>query len=102
MAVFYRGDTLPVVVNFEDYKIQKGDEIIVGILRWDESKEEFDVLKEISTIAKGNADEVQLEFSREDTYEIFGDLVIEACLLRNGNTEKTMQKKIKLEKDGLR
>ena len=91
-----------MVVNFEDYKLQKGDVVSAGILRLIEDTGEYEVLKEVSVTVASEADEAQLEFSREDTYDISGDLVIETRLIRNNAVEKTLQKAITLGKDGLR
>ena len=102
MAKNYRGDTLPVTVSYEDYKFKKGDVVTAGILQLNENTEEYDVLKEVSIEVLSEAEEVQLEFSREDMHDISGDVVLEVRTVTAGNVEMTIQKNISLGKDGLR
>lgn len=102
MAKQYRGDTLPVVVSYDGYIFQKGDVVTAGILQLNESTAEYDVLKEVSLTVTGEADEVQLEFSREDMHDIEGDVVLEVRTVTNANVEMTIQKNLSLGKDGLR
>ena len=102
MAKNYRGDTLPVTVSYDGYTFKKGDVVTAGILQLNESTAEYDVLKEVSLTVTGEADEVQLEFSREDMHGIDGDVVLEVRTVTNANVEMTIQKNLSLGKDGLR
>lgn len=102
MAKNYRGDTLPVVASYDGYTFKKGDVVTAGILQLNEETEEYEVLKEVSVIVPSEADEVQLEFSREDMYEISGDVVLEVRTVTAGDVEMTIQKNLSLGKDGLR
>jgi hypothetical protein len=102
MAKQYRGDTLPVVVSYDGYTFKNGDVVTAGILQLNESTAEYDVLKEVSLTVTGEADEVQLEFSREDMHDIEGDVVLEVRTVTAGNVEMTIQKNLSLGKDGLR
>lgn len=102
MAKNYRGDTLPVTVSYDGYTFKKGDVVTAGILQLNESTAEYDVLKEVSLTVTGEADEVQLEFSREDMHDISGDVVLEVRTVTNANVEMTIQKNLSLGKDGLR
>ena len=102
MAKNYRGDTLPVTVSYDGYTFKKGDVVTAGILQLNESTAEYDVLKEVSLTVTGEADEVQLEFSREDMHDIDGDVVLEVRTVTNANVEMTIQKNLSLGKDGLR
>lgn len=102
MAKNYRGDTLPIVASYDGYTFQKGDTVTAGILRSNEDTEEYDVLKEVSVVVQSEAEEVQLEFSREDMYDISGDIVIEIRTVTAGGVEMTIQKNLSLGKDGLR
>lgn len=101
MAKQFRGDTLPVVVSYEDYIFKQGDVVTAGILKLNDN-EEYDVLKEVSVEVTGECEEVQLEFSREDMHNIEGDVVLEIRTVTAGNVEMTMQKSLSLGKDGLR
>ena len=101
MAKQFRGDTLPVVVSYEDYIFKQGDVVTAGILQLNDN-EEYDVLKEVSVEVTGECEEVQLEFSREDMHDIEGDVVLEIRTVTAGNVEMTMQKSLSLGKDGLR
>ena len=74
MAKVYRGDTLPVVISYDNYKFKAGDVVTAAILKENESGE-YDILKEITLTVQGDCDEVQIEFSREDMHDIDGDLV---------------------------
>lgn len=102
MAKFYRGDTLPVTASYDGYKFQPGDVITAGILQKNEDTGEYTVLKQVSVTARAEGDEVQLEFSREDMHDISGDLTIEIRVVTAGDVEMTIQKKITIEKDGVR
>lgn len=102
MAKNYRGDTLPVVVSYEGYTFKKGDVITAGILQLNENTAEYDVLKEVRLEVTGEADEAQLEFSREDMHDISGDVVLEVRTVTAGGVEMTIQKNLSLGKDGLR
>lgn len=93
---------MPVVASYENYKFQKGDVVTAGILQLNESTEEYEVLKEVSVIVPSEADEVQLEFSREDMFEIDGDVILEVRTVTAGDVEMTIQKNLSLGKDGLR
>lgn len=102
MAKYYRGDTLPVVASFENRKFQAGDVITGAVLQRDDDESEYEVKAEVSITSTGEADEVQLEFSREQMHDIEGDVVVEVRLVTNGNVEATLQKAITLGKDGVR
>lgn len=102
MAKNYRGDTLPIVASYDGYTFQKGDMVTAGILQLNEDTEEYEVLKEVSLIVSQEAEEVQLEFSRENMHDISGDVVIEVRTVTAGNVEMTIQKNLSLGKDGLR
>lgn len=102
MAKNYRGDTLPVTVSYDEYKFKPGDVVTAGILQLNESTGEYEVLKEVSITVPEEADEVQLEFSREDMHNVSGDLIVEVRTISNNSLEMTIQKKITLRKDGLR
>jgi len=105
MAKFYRGDTLPVVASFENRKFKAGDVITAAVLqRVDEDDEdsEYEVKAEVSVTCTGEADEAQLEFTREQMHDIDGDCIVEVRLVTNGNVEATLQKPISLRKDGVR
>lgn len=101
MAKNYRGDTLPIVVSYDGYTFKKGDVVTAGILQLNDD-EEYEVLKEVSVTVPSEAEEVQLEFSREDMYEISGDVVLEVRTVTVGDVEMTIQKNLSLGKDGLR
>lgn len=101
MAKNYRGDTLPVVVSYDGYTFQKDDVVTAGILQLNDNGE-YDVLKEVSLTVTGEADEAQLEFSREDMHDISGDVVLEVRTVTASNVEMTIQKNLSLGKDGLR
>ena len=102
MAKNYRGDTLPVVASYDGYTFKKGDVVTAGILQLNEETEDYDVLKEVSVIVPSEAEEVQLEFSREDMHDISGDVVLEVRTVTAGDVEMTIQKNLSLGKDGLR
>ena len=68
----------------------------------DDDESEYEVLAEVSVTCTGEADEVQLEFSREQMHDIEGDCVVEVRLVTNGNVEATLQKSITLGRDGVR
>lgn len=102
MAKNYRGDTLPVTVSYDGYKFKKGDVVTAGILRLNEDTEDYEVLKEVTLEVTGEADEVQLEFSREDMHDIDGDVVVEARTIVSDSMEMTIQKNLTLRRDGLR
>ena len=93
-----------MVAKFNNRKFQEGDVITGAILQRDEDDEdsEYTVVAETSVISTGEADEVQLEFSREQMHGISGDCVVEIRLVTNGNVEATLQKPLKLGKDGIR
>lgn len=101
MAKQFRGDTLPVVVSYEDYIFKQGDVVTAGILKLNDN-EEYDVLTQVSVEVTGECEEVQLEFSREDMHDIEGDVVLEIRTVTAGNVEMTIQKSLSLGKDGLR
>jgi hypothetical protein len=102
MAKIYRGDTLPVVVNYDGYKFQPGDVITAGILQLNESTEEYEVLKQISLTVTAEADEAQLEFSREDMKDVSGEVTLEVRTVTASGVEMTIQKELEIRKDGLR
>ena len=102
MATNFRGDTLPVTVKYDGYKFQKGDVVTAGILQLNESTDEYEVLTKVSLTVTGEADEAQLEFSREDMHDIAGDVVLEIRTVTAGDIEMTIQKELSLERDGLR
>lgn len=99
---YFRGDTLPVVASFDNRKFQAGDVITGAILQREDEDSEYEIKAEVSIESTGEADEVQLEFSREQMYDILGDVVVEIRLITNGNVEATLQKKLTLERDGIR
>ena len=101
MGKQFRGDTLPVVVSYEDYIFKQGDVVTAGILQLNDN-EEYDVLKEVSVEVTDECEEVQLEFSREDMHDIEGDVVLEIRTVTACNVEMTIQKSLSLGKDGLR
>ena len=101
MATYFRGDTLPVVAHYEGYTFQQGDVVTAGILRLNDNRE-FDVLKEVSVTVTGECEEVQLEFSREDMYDISGEITLEVRTVTVNDVEMTIQSKLQLGKDGLR
>lgn len=101
MAKNYRGDNLPVVAKYDGYLFNVGDVVTAGILRLND-KDEYDVLKKVSVEVRGQCEEVQLEFSREDMQDISGDVIIEVRTVTANNVEMTAQKKLQLGKDGLR
>ena len=101
----FRGDTLPIVAKFANRRFQAGDLITAAVLKLedeDDEESEYTVLAETSVTSTGEADEVQLEFTREQMHDIDGDCVVEIRLVTNGNVEATLQKSIKLGKDGIR
>lgn len=102
MAKNYRGDTLPIVASYDGYTFQKGDMVTAGILQLNEDTEEYEVLQEVSVVVSAEAEEVQLEFSREKMHDISGDIVIEVRTVTAGDVEMTIQKNLSLGKDGLR
>ena len=71
-------------------------------MQLNESTEEYEVLKEVSVTVPSEADEVQLEFSREDMYDVDGDVVLEVRTVTAGDVEMTIQKNLSLRKDGVR
>ena len=93
MAKQYRGDTLPVTVKYDGYTFQKGDVVTAGIIQLN-NNDEYDVLKEVSLTVQGEADEAQLEFSREDMHDISGDVVLEVRTVTAGDVEMTIQKNL--------
>ena len=99
---FYRGDTFVVTASYDGYTIGPGDVITAGIFQKNGDDEEYTLLKEVSITATDSADEVQLEFSREDMKDIEGDLMVEVRTVTASDTEMTIQKEINLGKDGLR
>lgn len=99
---YYRGDTLVVTASFEDRKFQAGDVITGAVMQRADEESEYQVLAETSIESTGEADEVQLEFTREQMYNIDGDVTVEIRLVTNGNVEATLQKEITLERDGIR
>lgn len=99
---YFRGDTLPIVASFDNRKFQAGDVITGAILQREDEDSEYEIKAEVSVESTGEADEVQLEFSREQMYDILGDVVVEIRLVTNGNVEATLQKKLTLERDGIR
>lgn len=101
MAKIYRGDTLPVVISYDNYKFKAGDVVTAAILKENESGE-YDILKEITLTVQDDCDEVQIEFSREDMHDIDGDVIVESRCIIGGVLESTLQKKLKLRRDGLR
>lgn len=102
MAKNYRGDTLPIVASYDGYTFQKGDMVTAGILQLNEDTEEYEVLQEVSLVVPAEAEEIQLEFSREEMHDISGDVVIEVRTVTAGDVEMTIQKNLSLGKDGLR
>lgn len=97
MAKAYRGDTLPIVVSYDGYKFQEGDVVTAGIFDSGWNK-----LAEKSLTVAGECDKVQIEFSREDMYEVLGKVTIEIRTVTTSNLEMTIQKEIELKEDGLR
>lgn len=103
MAKYYRGDTLPIVANYDGYTFQKGDIVTAGIFAQPEDDEEFgEPLAEVSVTVKEEGDEVQLEFTREQMHDIDDEVVIEVRTVTAGNVEMTVQKTLDLRRDGLR
>lgn len=101
MAKLYRGDTLPVTVSYDGYTFKEGDVVTAGILQLNDNNE-YEVLKEISLTVTGECEEVQLEFSRGDMYDISGDVILEVRTVTKGDVEMTIQKSLSFGKDGLR
>lgn len=101
MSKYYRGDTLPVTVSYDGYTFQEGDVVMAGILQLNDNAE-YEVLKKISSTVTGECEEVQLEFSREDMYDISGDVILEVRTVTKGDVEMTIQKSLTFGKDGLR
>lgn len=102
MAKIYRGDTLPVVASYEGYKFQPGDTVTAGILQKNESTDEYEVLAEVSLRVNAEADEAQLEFSREDMKNVSGEVTLEVRTVTAGGVEMTIQRELEIRKDGLR
>jgi hypothetical protein len=98
---YYRGDTLPVVISYEGYTFKAGDVVTAGIIR-ERDDGELEKLKEVSVTVTGECDAVQLEFSREDMYDIDGKVILEGRTVTAGDVEMTVQKTLNLGKDGLR
>lgn len=91
-----------MVASYENYKFQKDDVVTAGILKLNETTEEYEVLKEVSVTVPSEAEEVQLEFSREDMFDIDGDVILEVRTVTAGDVEMTIQKSLILRKDGVR
>ena len=102
MANYYRGDTLPVVAKYKGYTFQPGDVVTVGVLQLDEDTEEYTVKASKSLTVEAQADEVQLELTRQDMHDIDGKVVIEVRTVTPENVEFSIQKDLTLRKDGLR
>lgn len=102
MAKYYRGDTFPITVSYDGYTFKPGDVVTGGILQENEETEEYDVLAQITTTITGECEAVQLEFSREDMYEVSGKVVLEIRTVTVNNIEMTIQKELEFGKDGLR
>lgn len=94
---YFRGDTFPVTASYKGYKFQNGDEVTVGIF-----DENFNKLTEKSLTVTGECDEVQLELSRKDMYNVFGKCTVEIRTITTSGMEMTIQKEIEFKEDGLR
>ena len=103
MAKYYRGDTLPIVASYEGYTFKEGDIITCAIFEAvdTETADLGEALATITTTVLSSADEVQLEFSREQMHDIAGEVIIEVRTV-SGNTEMTIQKTLDLRRDGIR
>ena len=97
----FRGDTLPIVVFWDDYVFQEGDEVTVGIFEIN-SKGNMELLKSQTIVVEGEAERCQFEFSREEMKDIIGEVIIEARVITNANVERTIQGTLNLREDGLR
>lgn len=97
----FRGDTLPIVVFWDDYVFQEGDEVTVGIFEIN-SKGNMELLKSQTITVEEEAERCQFEFSREEMKDIIGEVIIEARVITNANVERTIQGTLNLREDGLR
>lgn len=103
MAKIYRGDTFPFTVSFEDYTFKTGDVITASFMsKGEEDNAEHTILKTIEYIVQNECEKVQLEFSREDMYDISGNVVLEARVITSTGIEMTVQKEYSIGKDGIR
>lgn len=103
MAKIYRGDTFPFTIKFDGYTFQKGDVLTASLMSTtDEEDSEYTRLNSIEYVVQNECEKVQLEFSREDMYDISGDVVVEVRLITSSGIEMTAQKKCSLRKDGIR
>lgn len=105
MAKIYRGDTFPFTVKFDGYTFQSGDVITASFMSKEDEEEEdteYTILKTIDYTVQNKCEEVQLEFSREDMYDISGDVVLEVRVVTTSDIEMTVQKEYSIGKDGIR
>lgn len=105
MAKIYRGDTFPFTVAFDGYTFQAGDVITASFMSKEDEEEEdteYTILKTIDYTVQNECEEVQLEFSREDMYDISGDVVLEVRVVTTSDIEMTVQKEYSIGKDGIR
>lgn len=97
MAKVFRGDTLPVMVKYKNYEMDKGDKVTIGI--FDENMQKK-IEKTIEIQDKCSS--IQIELSREETHDLLGKCIIEARLITRFNMESTIQTKINFKEDRLR
>lgn len=103
MAKIYRGDTFPFTVAFDGYTFQAGDVITASFMsKTEEDDAEYTKLKTIEYTVQNECEKVQLEFSREDMYDISGDVVLEVRVVTTSGVEMTVQKEYSIGKDGIR
>ena len=102
MAKIYRGDTFPFTVAFDGYTFQTGDVITASFMSKTEDDAEYTRLKTIEYTVQNECEKVQLEFSRDDMYDISGDVVVEVRVVTSSGIEMTAQKSCSLRKDGIR
>ena len=97
MAKYYRGDTLPITVSYNNYTFKQGDVVTVGIFDEDMTK-----LAEKSLTVVGECDAVQIELSKEDMHDVLGKCIIEARTITAEGVEMTIQDNAEFKEDGLR
>ena len=102
MAKIYRGDTFPFTVAFDGYTLKPGDMLTARFMSKTEDDTEYTRLKTIEYTVQNECEKVQLEFSREDMYDISGDVVLEVRVVTITGTEMTVQKEYSIGKDGIR
>lgn len=103
MAKFYRGDTLPVTASYDGYKFNRGDRVTCKIFQQVEEGEEYgEPLASVELEVQGEADAVQLEFSREQMHNVDGEVMVEVRTITTSDTEMTIQKALDLRKDAIR